>query len=200
MAGVLTTVLHALLGGAVGALGGPLGAVIGAVVGLVFGAVFGWTLQVGKVYHLASANGVWLFVVDHTWSLVNTMVGAIFLALNLVAGNRIDHSLCNHSGCVMLTGGVFRGFATTIGTVQAGTTPRIRRHENLHVLQARLFGPLYLPLVILNYALATIAPYWLIYHDRVSRPIDSFGAYFMRGVYPNVWHEKWAYSVEGSPP
>lgn len=201
LGGVIAAVVVVVVGGLLGgALGGPVGLAVVAAVGLGFGAAFGWAVAVSRSYDLRSARGALLFVVDHTWSLLNTLAGATFLVLNVAAGNRVDRALGRHTGCVMLSRGFLRGFATTIGTVQAGTTPRIRRHEDTHVLQARLFGPLYLPLVVAHYVVATLVPYWLVHHDRVGRPIDSVGAYFLRGVYPNVWHEKWAYAVEGSPP
>jgi hypothetical protein len=169
------------------------------VIGLAVGLPFGWAVAVTAAYP-GSARGVLLFIVDHSWSLLNTVTGAVFLALNLLFGNRVDRVQSRHSGCLFLTKGVFGGFATTLGTVQAGTTVNIRCHEDVHVLQARVFGPFYLPLVMAHYVVVTVVPYWLLYHDRAHRPINSLGTYFLRGVYPNVWCEKWAYSVEGSPP
>jgi hypothetical protein len=96
-------------------------------------------------------------------------------------------------GWAIASARVYRG-------VRAGATSAIQRHEDTHVLQARLFGPLYVPLIAAHYALATLLPYWLAYHDRAERPIDSVATYFRRGVYPHVWHEEWAYRVQGQPP
>lgn len=200
-AGILSVIVHAALGAVVGfLLGDWRGLLIGLAVGLLLGLVFGWAVGAAEVYDLRSVSGVLLFVLDHTWSLANTVAGALFLSINRILRNRLDRTQSRHSGAVVLANGVFPGFATTIGTVQAGTTPTISLHEGAHVTQARIFGPLYIPLVLANYALATIAPYWLIYHDRVNRPIDGFRAYFIRGVYPNTWNERWAYRVEGTPP
>ena len=85
-------------------------------------------------------------------------------------------------------------YATTIGTVKAGSNEYIDEHEMIHVFQAQLFGPLYLIGVGLNYVVATILPYWLF---KNRRKITGFGSYFEDGVYPNVWNELWAYKVAG---
>jgi hypothetical protein len=140
-----------------------------------------------------SARGLLLALVDSTWSLPNTVAGLLFMAFALARGNVVDRAFTRHRGIVGLRHGVIRGFATTIGPVQAGLSARVNRHEAVHVLQARLFGPLYLPLVLLNWAVATVLPYWLLYHDRAAEPINSVVAYFRHGVYPHTWHEEWAY-------
>ncbi|MGQ0616409.1 MAG: glycine zipper family protein [Acidimicrobiia bacterium] len=186
---------------AVGAMaGGTTGALVLGAVGLALGFMYGRAIVVSEAYDFASSGGIVAFVVDHTWSLLNTVAGALYLTGNLVFGNRIDRAQSRHSNTVALTNGVFPGYATTIGPVEAGVTPTIAVHEAVHVFQARLFGFLYLPLVVLNYIIATILPYWLIYHDKAGHPIGGFRDYFEKGVYPHVWNEAWAYRVEGTPP
>src|SRR6266508_1334015 len=139
--GFISATWFAVVGGTVGFLtGGAVGAAIGFGIGLLFGSVFGWAIVSAEAYEPTVAS-VLLFIVDHTWSMINTAAGAVYLA--------------------------------------------------------RIFGPLYLPLVIVNYVIATIAPYWLLYHDRVKYPINSVRAYFLDGVYPHVWNEAWCYSVYG---
>lgn len=192
---VTNTAIFALLGSLIGAVA----AVIFGAVGLTLGIVHGICLAKGEAYHNDS-RGWFLLIVDHTWSLVNTAVGSIFLAVNLLFGNRLDNMAMAGRTTVVMRKGVVSNFATTIGPVEAGTSSNISKHEYTHVLQSRIFGPSYIPLVMANYVIATIVPYWLLYHDRASRPIKSFGDYFMRGVYPHVWNEEWAYRVEGSPP
>jgi hypothetical protein len=198
-AGIITLLVQFGAGLGLGGLaGGPFGGVVGAVAGLVAGGGYGWAIASARVYR--GGRGLFLFVVDHTWGLPNTFAGALFLAVNLLRRNRLDRPSSDGSGCVRLAGEFFRDFATTVGTVEAGATSAIQRHEDTHVLQARLFGPFYLPLIAVHYALATLVPYWLAYHDRGRRPIDSVATYFRRGVYPHVWHEEWAYRVQGQPP
>lgn len=183
----------------IGALAGPIGALIGAAIGLLVGAIHAWAIVIAKCYP-AGAKGWFLMILDFTWSLPNTMLGSIYLALNLLFGNRLDKAQSRSRSSLVLKKGIFHGFATTLGPVEAGTTSGISRHEYVHVLQARIFGPFYVPLVIANYIVATVFPYWLIYHDHARKPIRSFGDYFMRGVYPHTWNEEWAYAVEGHAP
>lgn len=199
MAGVLSGALITVWCGAFGLLTGDVGwSLLGVVIGLALGVVYGWAVAVAPVYEPTSARGVAAFIVDHSWSLSNTLVGAMFLAVSLVFGNRLDRDFTGHVG---LRSPAIAGYAgTTIGPVQAGTGTGVDRHEAVHVLQARLFGPLYLPLVGLSYTVATVLPYWLLYHDHAAHPIRGIRGYFTRGVYPHTWHEEWAYRVEGTPP
>lgn len=197
VAGLFSAVCIAAVGALAGAvLGSGLGMSIGAGVGLLFGGVFGWAIVSARSYD-ASPLGVITYLVDHTWSLPNTVVGAIYLTFNLLFGNRIERTYSQHSGCVHLVNGIFPGYLTTIGTVIAGVDPSVHNHEHGHILQARVFGPSYIPLVVLNYVIAAVLPYWLFFHDRVRYPINSFGAYFLDGVYPHTWNEEWCYRVYG---
>ncbi|MEU4443472.1 hypothetical protein AB0K14_08320 [Actinosynnema sp. NPDC050801] len=169
--------------------------VIGGLLGAFHGA-WAWRIRL----YPRGPRGVALAVVDATWSLPNTIAGAAFLAWALARGNRVDAEFSRHRGTLGLRDGVIKGFATTVGPVQAGIAMGVDDHEAVHVLQARLFGPLYLPLVLVNWVVATVLPYWLLYHDREAAPIDGVGAYFQRGVYPHCWHEEWAYRRQGCPP
>lgn len=195
--GVLSALLITAGLGAFGfVVGGPVGLLIAGGVGLLFGVIYGAGVRAAGAYQL-SARGIVAFLVDHTWSLPNTVAGALFLALCRLAGNPIDSAFSQRYQHIGLQKAVIPGYAaTTIGPVQAGTGG-VDRHEAIHVLQARLFGPAYLPLVILNYVIATVLPYWLLANHK---PITGIGTYFTHGVYPYVWNEAWAYRVEGSPP
>lgn len=198
--GILSAAIQTAAGAVLGLLaGGPIGLLVGAVVGLLVGAVFGWAVTSAGVY-APDARGVFLFVVDHTWSLLNTVVGAIYLAVHLIFGHSLDRAVSSASGRVSVVEGVSPRYATTIGTVCAGSSPSIQRHEDVHIFQGRLLGPLYIPLVLANYVLFTIAPIWLLYHDHTNRPINRFTRYFEIGVYPHVWNEAIAYRIQGTPP
>ncbi|MEV4765446.1 glycine zipper family protein [Micromonospora chokoriensis] len=198
--GILSAAIQVILGALSGFLaGGTIGLLIGAVVGLVVGAVFGWAVTSAGVY-APDARGIFLFVVDHTWSLLNTVVGAIYLAVHLIFGHSLDRPTSAGSGRVCVVEGVSPRYATTIGTVCAGASSGIQRHEDVHIFQGRLLGPLYIPLVLANYVLFTIAPVWLLYHDHTNAPINRFTRYFEIGVYPHVWNEAIAYRIQGTPP
>jgi hypothetical protein len=178
-----------------------VGGAIGAGITGIFGAILSWSLAAKRSYNWSSVPGCAQYIVDCTWSVTNTVVGAVFLTLSYITFNFPSTTVSSeYQGFLVLRRGVFPGFATTLGNVIAGGTPGILRHEGGHVLQARIFGPIYIPLVIANYIVATLLPYWLVYHDHGRKPIKSLGAYFMRGVYPHVWNEEWAYGVQGTPP
>jgi len=199
VAGFTSAAIQAAVGAVLGfAAGGTIGLLIGLAIGLVLGAVFGHAIAVAKVYD-ASPMGVWLFIVDHSWSLLNTVAGSLFLTVLLISGRKLDRTLSLHSGRVNVVQGVSSLYATTIGTVTAGVTPNISRHEDLHILQSRAFGAAYIPLVLANYALFTVAPVWLLYHDHAALPITGPIKYFQCGVYPHVWNEAWAYRIQGTP-
>ncbi|MBB5873111.1 hypothetical protein F4553_006545 [Allocatelliglobosispora scoriae] len=194
---MLAAAASALVNAAVAALvgwlfGGYAGLMTGVVIALGFALPFAWALATAGVYP-RSTRGVALFVLDHTWSLPNTAAGAAFLVGNLLAGHRLDRPRSRGSARVNVVEQAIPGYATTIGTVIAGVSPRTERHEDLHILQARLLGPLYLPLVAANYAVFALLPLWLVYHDHRGTPIRCTRDYFLLGVYPHTWHEAWAY-------
>ncbi|MFD2078653.1 hypothetical protein SAMN05421678_113144 [Actinopolymorpha cephalotaxi] len=210
-AGVVAAAVPAGVGGALGALaGGRSGLVAGLAAGGVPGAAFGWAVAAFEPYDLTSVRGITRYVADLTWSLPNTWLGAVLLTGNLLAGNRVVAELSRHGGTVHLAGRTLPAmngvrYVTTVGTVVAGiaapaATPAARAllaHERGHVLQARLFGPAYVPSVLVNYAAATVLPLWWLWHDHARYPIRSVAAYFQYGVYPHVWNEEWCYRVYG---
>ncbi len=197
VAGVVQGLAVAVVGAVFGLL---IGAVIGAVVGGVmlgaFAIPYGRAVALGEMY-AGDALGVWRLILDATWSSLNTAAAALYYGVHRLTGNTHNLAKTKGSGAIWLDRGVVPKYATTIGTVKAGSNPRIDRHEMLHVFQARLFGPLYLPLVGLNYMLATVVPYWLLLEHQ---PITGFGSYFEKGVYPNVWNELWAYKARPATP
>jgi len=144
------------------------------------------------------ARGWGLALVDLTWSLPNTVAGLFYLGALRLAGHRVDRIATVHSGQIHIAERFFEQWAMTIGPVVAGATPEIARHEAVHVFQARLLGPLYLPLVALNYAVVSVAPVWLLYHDHDRWPINGFATYFAHGVYPHTFHEVWAFNRASS--
>ncbi len=193
----------AVIGGLIGfARGGIHGAIIGAITGGIFGAItggiHGWSMAAAGTYDWSSGWSWLMFLADNTWSVLNSFVGSIWSTLNV--WNPIDRNLSRGTGQLVYQRGWSAQYATTLGNVTAGR--QVPRHERTHALQARIFGPLFYPLMLTHYVINTILPYWLIYHNRryPRAPIRNFGEYFSRGVYPHTFAEEWAYSVEGSPP
>jgi len=190
---VLKLVSHAFLLGLLGSLAGPVGTWIGFIVGLIIGGVHAWAITKTDCHPDKSVKAWFLLLIDNTWAVTNTMAGAFFLTFSLARGNELDLDRCSGRSSLVLRNGVMHGYATTIGTIEAGTTDGLDAHEQVHVLQARIFGPFFYPLVALSYVVVTIFPYWLLYHDHDARPIRNFREYFINGVYPHTWHEEWAY-------
>lgn len=188
---VLRIVTNAAAFALIGALFNVITALTLAGIGAVLGAVHAFALVKCKAYPDTS-RGWALLIIDHTWSLLNTVVGSIFLVANLIAGNQLDTIVRTGRTTVVLKKGVSRYYATTIGPVEAGTDAGVDKHEYIHVIQSRLLGPAYIPLVLAHYVINTILPYWLLYHDHAKQPINSIGNYFIDGVYMNVWNELWA--------
>lgn len=189
----LRLVSTAAVFGSLGAFVGPIGAVVGILIGLVIGGLHAWAIVSTDCYSDSTARAWFLLLVDNTWAITNTTIGAVFLAINFANGNRLDTDRCTKRSSLVLREGVIKGFATTVGMVEAGTTDGLDDHELVHVLQARIFGPFFYVLVALSYVICTLFPYWLLYHDHEHRPIRNVRDYFLLGVYPHTWHEEWAY-------
>jgi hypothetical protein len=204
MAGRLVAVVQGMVVIGVGALlgwavAGGLGAAVGAVVSAPFGVGYGRAVALGLPYS-DGRRGARRCLIDATWSAPNTWAGAVYYGLHRLRRNSLDPDRCRGTGSLWLVDGIVPQYATTIGIVKAGSNDRRDRHELVHVLQARLLGPLYLPLVLLNYPVATVVPYWLLVRPPRRRPVTGLRSYFERGVYPHTWHEYWAYRVGGHPP
>ena len=196
IAPLLRTSTNAAAGAVIMLPSGGVGATIGGLVGGGLGAAHGWRMAYVHTYDWTTVGGVAEFILDNTWGLPNAVVGSLFATLNL--WNSPVQATSNDSGNLYHKSGWFGNYDTTLGNVTVGTI--VPKHESVHALQARILGPTFYPLFILSYVICTVAPYWLIYHDHKTKPINSFGKYFKCGVYPHTWFEEWAYSVDGSPP
>lgn len=131
------------------AVGGTFGvAWPAAVIGAVNGAVSGWR----GVYDWRCSTGPVAFVLDSSWALATTAAGTASHIAALGSG-RYDASLSRRRNRHVYQAGFTprRGFAVTLGNVVSGagdTTVAARRdlvddHEDVHVWQARLLGPVF---------------------------------------------------------
>lgn len=197
---ITTGVLGAVLGGLTGSLWGT------PRLGAVFGGVHGWLAGRRRIYRLRHRQGVAAFVLDHTWALTTTMGGTVVIVLSAIrrrlggvdAG--FDASLSERRNRFVFRRGFVlrRGFALTVGTVVTGAadaqgeiTERRRRlvdeHEDVHVWQARLFGPSY-PILYGSWfvmgAMFALARRLVRRSSSLSDDIDAF-AYYRN---PFEWH------------
>ena len=192
--------------------GGIVSPAIAALVGAILGVLYGLEAGILSVYDLAAVKGWVQLVVDTTWSLPNTLFG--FVIGNLVypffgSPSRADSE---NAGWIVFRSGRATGFGhdvlQTLGTVNLGGTGQ---HERMHLLQARVFGPLYLPLFGLNYVgtfllqllwTSTIgALLWKLgSRDKpyFRPPPQSAVAGFFGWIYYATFFELWAYA-SGNP-
>ena len=193
---VATAAAGAVLAGAVGSALGV--AVPAAVVGGDNGAITGKR----RIYDWSSAMGAGAFALDSTWALATTTAGLIAHGVAALRGapqySPEFSERCNRH----VYGRGFqprKGFAITLGNVVngAGDLSRARRaklvtdHEDVHVWQARAFGPTY-PVLYLGWMVggaAAGAAVWATVRrdERLSKVVESC-AYYLN---PFEW---WAYS------
>jgi len=205
----------ALTAAGAGALAGATAGLIGAgrtvttacaAVGVVSGAIAG----ANRMYDWQSARGRAAFVLDHTWALATTLVGSLaWLVNHMLPDTGFEQTLSERRNRLVFRGGIVvrRGFAVTLGYVVNGaggrtgeiTQPRLNlvdRHEDVHVWQARAFGPLYaLGYVVWSTcgALAAVVTWPFDRRASIMSRIDSF-AYYRN---PFEWH---AYSRDDNWP
>ena len=142
---------------------------IGAVLFGLYGFFVGW-----KELYAFSPRTIWAFVIDVSWSAINTVTGFFWLLWCAAKGRlRTDCEEARKRGiCVYQDVALPGAVASTLGPVIGGTW---LLHEAVHVQQARIFGPFYWPVYLLSYGSAMIArfitarfrdPHWEAY-ERV---------------------------------
>ena len=185
-----------------GAVGSAVGlGVPAAVVGGLNGVISGWR----GIYDWRCSDGLIAFTLDSTWGLAMTGAGLVAQAASLVrpsSSGYVAELSERHNRHVYRRGfRVRKGFAVTLGNVicQAGDIERPRRarlitdHEDVHVWQARWFGPVY-PVLYVGWIVfggAVGALRWVVDRrrkgDRLFATVES-AAYYLN---PFEW---WAYS------
>lgn len=154
-----------------------LAAVMGGIAGIY--SAFAMASRVYKVGVLSILG----YIIDVTWSLLNSLAGlAVWIPAALISGatflSPTDDS--RRSGTFVYDknprGGDFG--ATTIGTVIAGGWSS---HEEIHVWQARLYGPAYMLIYILSFLLNLLCQ---LPFRRDALLMDS---------YQRICFEEWAY-------
>ncbi len=157
---VLPVLETALAGMAGTALGFTAGLPAGLPAAMATGIAAGLNGALGgfrQVYDWRTGRGWFAFAADSTWGLVGTTLGTLLHLVNLArpgAAYRAD--LSRRRNRHWFNGGarLRPGFVWTLGNVvsstPAGRAPVaeerrliIERHEDLHIWQNRIFGPLY---------------------------------------------------------
>jgi RHS repeat-associated protein len=199
--GVAGGVLGAATGGTVfGLLGFPVTA--GAALGGFFGAMNGYISGATQTYRWSDGTGFAAFLADSTWGLVGTSLGVLIHFANWTfhGGGNYNESLSRRSNAHVYDGGfaVKSDYAMTQGNVISnlqghGRGSDLYRHEKLHVMQSRVFGPIYqgtyagwlIGGAVVGSALGLVVP-----GQDLGQDVEDVA------YYDNPW-ETWAYQQEG---
>lgn len=151
-------------------------------------------------------------LVDLTWSLPNTVFGFVFGNLIYIGFGSPSRADSEGEGWIVFkprpsnTGSFGRTVLQTLGTVNIGGKGN---HEKVHLLQARIFGPLYLPFVGASYVITfTLQVLWTITLGGLLKllgarqkayfrpPAHSAVGGFFGWIYYATPIELWAYGTE----
>jgi hypothetical protein len=123
-----------------------------ALAGGAFGLLYGLEAGILVIYDLASPKGWIEMLVDMTWSLPNTVWGFVVGNLIFPFFGSPSRAESKDAGWIVYMPRGSSGFGhstlQTHGTVNLGGAGQ---HERMHLLQARIFGPLFLPIYAVNY-------------------------------------------------
>ena len=185
--------------GIAGASGVGLSIAVGAAVVGGLNGVIGGAMQ---AYRWRSWTGWAAFLFDSTWGLIGTTLSVILHGVNVFNSNRTyRRDLSFRQNRHLYDGGFgFGDFALTLGNVTSnlaggGGGAQLANHEALHILQSRLFGPIF----------QTVYVAWLIVGAIVGGILGIFVSQPWRqstedmAYYNNPW-ETWAYKQEGPNP
>lgn len=183
---------------------GPMGAVAGSAVAALHGAIAGWR----GLYEWNRPRGWFAFVSDSTWGLLGTALGTAVIAANIALPSaRLEGELSRRRNRHLHDGGVWlkRGFAFTLGPAISNGNPNgtglndtfLSRHEELHVWQSRIFGPLFQ----LTYVVWALGGFLVAVATKLRHRDAPLSKLVETACYYNNPFEYWAYcNDENWPP
>jgi hypothetical protein len=202
-------------------LGIPLGALLAitgdsaypavivlAIVMFAYGFIATW---MGS-YDLSTPLGWVMLLVDLTWSLPNTVFGAVTGMWLYAFWGSPNRANSEGRGWITYSPRSSTGFGNdvlqTLGTINIGGSGQ---HERMHLLQARIFGPLYLPLFGVSYVVTFLIQclFTLVLglilkaagvrtSAHLNPPASSAVSGFFGWIYHSTPFEEWAYA-SGNP-
>jgi hypothetical protein len=194
------------------AAGGLVSFLVAVLIGAIFGLAYGLEAGILVIYDLSSPKGWLEVVVDMTWSLPNTLWGFVIGNIIFPFFGSPSRDESRDAGWIVYLPRSASGFGHNVlqthGTLNLGGSGQ---HEKMHLLQARIFGPLFLPIYLVNYVvnfilqgLWTITIGLLLWKLGIRdtpyfRPSeDSVVQGFFGWIYYATIFEFWAYS-SGNP-
>jgi hypothetical protein len=190
--------------------GQPVNPIVVLIVGLIFGLLYGLMAGFLLSYDLSQPLGVLALIVDLSWSLPNTLLGFIVANPIYFLFGKPSRELSRNESWISYKARGTSGFGVnvlqTVGTVNIGGRGN---HEKVHLLQARIFGPLFIPIVVVNYVLTGLlqilftVTIGLILKRTGKRPTaylqppgNSAVSGFFGWIYYATFFELWAYGTE----
>jgi len=171
--------------------------------------VYGITAGILGSYDLRSPGAWLLLVLDHTWSLPNTLLGTVVGTLLYPWFGTPSRALSAGHDWVAMRARSTTGFGAdvlqTVGPVNLGGPGA---HERVHLLQARIFGPTFVPLVIASYLVTGVIqvlsiPVCLVLRAlgitsswHLQPPASSAVSGFFGWIYYATPFELWAYATQ----
>lgn len=180
--------------------------VVAGGVALVLGVIAG----ILGSYDLTAVSSWLLLIIDHTWALPSTLLGAVFGNIVYPFFGTPSRQLSAGQEWVAYKGRGTSGFGVnvlqTIGTVNIGGAGN---HERVHLLQSRILGWAYLPLIAISYVITTLIQcVWSLTIGLILRlakvrevawfrpPSRSAVGGFWGWIYYATPMELWAYATE----
>jgi len=156
-----------------------------------------------SIYDFNDPRGRTAFVLDYSWGLTGTALGAALQIVNtfVIPDSDYNDALSREVGFFVYDGGIvfFPGFITTLGNVTtngSGNVGVIEDHEAVHVWQSRVFGPFFQVSYVAWLAGGAVVgtAVWLTDTDEDWYSLVETAAY-----YNNPW-EVWAYTNDNNWP
>lgn len=197
------SLLTALETGLTTAVGAWLGWTVGGPIGLVMGGMNGLIGGVHGIYDWSSPEGWFAFLSDSTWSLIGTSLGNVVHIINLFykdANYRDDLSRRQNRNVYEGGFALKKDFAFTQGNVisNAGqgtgsvNASFIANHEELHVWQQRIFGPIF-QITYVVWAVGGLIVGSIVWLWHTETGAAGWGSLVETAAYYDNPFEYWAY-------
>jgi RHS repeat-associated protein len=206
----LTTMVGMWLGAVTGMLvgglfGGLPGMLVGGIIGGVIGGLNGLVSGMTGIYDWSSWKGWAAFLSDSTWGLVGTALGLVVHTINIGWGKYRGDLSERQNRHVYESGVRLKDtFAFTMGNVisnagQGGSTVNvsfIANHEELHVWQSRMFGPIFQA----TYIVWAVVGFFVALFYWFSDTSKDLGSLIETAAYYDNPFEYWAYKNDSNWP